>query len=354
MFPAGGRIRTDTVDRVQVDITLTTPLPGVAAAARDAEAAGYRGIWTFEGAHDPFLPLLLAAEHTREVSLGTSIAVAFARNPLLLATLGWDLQAYSGGRFLLGLGTQVRAHVTRRYGMPWSRPAARMRDLVLATREIWNSWIDHGRPLDHRGEFYTHTLMPPLFRPDPEEVAGFGPPPIWLAGVGPRLTRVAGEVADGFLSHPLCTPEYLRESTVPALLAGAGPAGRPRPEIHHSAMVVVGADDAARTAARAAVARQIGFYGSTTAYWPILERHDRAGLGPRLRDLSRSGDWAAMASLIDDELIDAVAVTVTDPAAAAGELHRRFGGIVDRLGFNTPYPADPALLAELRTAVQRY
>lgn len=338
---------------MQVDITLTTGLTGIAAAARDAESAGYRGIWTFEGAHDPFLPLLLAAEHTREVSLGTSIAVAFARNPLLLATLGWDLQAYSGGRFILGLGTQVRAHITRRYGMPWSRPAARMRDLVVATREIWAAWTDHGRPLDHRGEFYTHTLMPPLFRPDPQQVAGFGPPPIWLAAVGPVLTRVAGEVADGFLSHPLCTPEYLRECTVPQLHAGAAASARELPEIHHSAMVIVGADEAARAAARSAVARQIGFYGSTTAYWPILARHDRADLGPRLRELSRSGDWAQMAGLIDDELIDAIAVTVTDPADAAGELHRRYNGVVDRLGFNTPYPADPALLAQLCAAVQR-
>lgn len=335
-----------------VDITLTGPLSGTADAARAAEAAGYSGIWTFEGAHDPFLPLLLAAEHTREVTLGTSIAVAFARNPLLLATLGWDLQAYSQGRFILGLGTQVRPHITRRFGMPWSKPAARMREAILATREIWETWRDHGRPLDFRGEFFQHTLMPPLFRPDPAEVAEFGPPPIHLAGVGRRMTEVAGEVADGFLSHPLCTTEYLRERTLPALRHGAALSGNRLPGIHHSAIVIIGDDESALAAARAAVARQIGFYGSTTAYWPILELHDRAELGPQLRELSRSGDWAGMASLVDDDLIDAIAVTVTDPASGAVELIRRYGGSVDRLGFNTPYRADPALLAALCTAVQ--
>jgi len=341
---------------VQVDITITAPLNDVPAAAAAAEVAGYQGIWTFEGAHDPFLPLLLAAEHTQHARLGTSIAVGFARNPMLLATLGWDLQAYSGGRFILGLGTQVKAHITRRYGMPWSQPAARMRDMVLATRDIWASWTDHGRPLDYRGEFYQHTLMPPLFRPDSAQVDGFGPPPIWLAGVGQRLTEVAGEVADGFLSHPLCTPEYLRERTLPSLSLGAVTAGKELAEIdiHHSAMVIVGRDDAERAAARAAVARQLGFYGSTQAYWPILELHGRGDIGPRLREMSRQGQWQQMATLIDDDFIDLVAVTVDDPGTAAAELYRRYDGIIDRLGFNTPYRADAQLLAELCAAVRRH
>lgn len=339
---------------MQVDITITAPLRDVPDVAREAEAAGYQGIWTFEGSHDPFLPLLLSAEHTRDVRLGTSIAVGFARNPMLLATLGWDLQAYSGGRFVLGLGTQIKAHITRRYGMPWSRPAARMRDMVLATREIWASWTDHDKPLDHRGEFYQHTLMPPLFRPDPAQVADFGPPPIWLAGVGQRLTEVAGEVADGFLSHPLCTPEYIRERTLPSLSLGAVTAGKELSDIgiHHSAMVIVGRDEDERAVARAAIARQLGFYGSTQAYWPILELHGRGELGARLRELSRSGGWQEMATLIDDEFIDLVAVTVDNPVDAAAELHRRYDGIVDRLGFNTPYQADPELLAELCAAVR--
>ncbi|WP_082399931.1 TIGR03617 family F420-dependent LLM class oxidoreductase [Gordonia phthalatica] len=323
------------------------------AAAAAAEAVGYDGVWTFEGAHDPFLPLLLAAEHTERVRLGTSIAVAFARNPLTLATLAWDLQAYSRGRFVLGLGTQIKPHIERRYSMPWGRPADRMRDLVSAIRAIWNSW-EHGGRLDHRGEFYQHTLMPPLFRPDATEVDGFGPPPIWLAGVGPRMTAVAGEVADGFLSHPLCPPEFLRGTTIPALREGAARTGRPLTAIHHSAMVIVGRDDAERATAREAVRKQIAFYGSTPAYHPVLDSVGFGGLGPRLHELSRSGDWNGMTRLVGDDLVDAIAVTVDDVDAGAAELLSRYGGLVDRLGLNTPYTADPDLLAEIAAAIRRH
>ncbi|MGB6245132.1 TIGR03617 family F420-dependent LLM class oxidoreductase [Gordonia sp. (in: high G+C Gram-positive bacteria)] len=335
-----------------VDTTIVCPLDRMGAAAADAEAAGYDGIWTFEGAHDPFLPLLLAAEHTERVQLGTSIAVAFARNPMLLATIGWDLQAYSKGRFVLGLGTQIKPHIVRRYGMPWSRPAERMRDMIGAIRDIWDSWATGGR-LDHRGEFYQHTLMPPLFRPDPSQVEGFGPPPIWLAGVGPALTRVAGECADGFLSHPLCPPEFLRGTTIPALAAGAAATGRPRPAVHHSAMVIVGADDTQRAQAREAVRRQIAFYGSTPAYRRVLDAVGHGDLGPRLHELARSGDWDGMAKAVDDRLVDLIAVTVDDQDAGAAELVARYGTTVDRIGLNTPYQADPQMLAQVSAAIRR-
>ncbi|WP_312870570.1 TIGR03617 family F420-dependent LLM class oxidoreductase [Gordonia asplenii] len=338
---------------MKVDVTLTCDLRDMAAAATDAEAAGYQGIWTFEGAHDPFLPLLLAAEHTRGVTVGTSIAVAFARNPMLLATLGWDLQAYSGGRFILGLGTQIKPHITRRYSMPWSRPAARMADLIDAVRAIWESWLTGGR-LDHRGEFYQHTLMTPLFMPDPNVVAESGPPPIWLAGIGEQMTHTAGAVADGFLSHPLATDDYLREVTVPTLGLGAASRGRDAETlaVHHSAMVIVGAGPNDRVAAREAIRKQIAFYASTPAYWPILELHDRAAIGPRLREMSKQGKWIEMADVVDDELVDAVAVTVEDVESGATELRRRFDGVVDRIGFNTPYQADPAILAALGAALR--
>ncbi len=337
---------------MKVDTTLTSGLATIGKDAAAAEAAGYAAIWTFEGAHDPFLPLLLAAEHTDRVELGTSIAVAFARNPLLLATVAWDLQAYSRGRFVLGLGSQIRAHITRRYSMPWSQPADRMRDMVLAVRAIWDSWAQGGR-LDYRGEFYQHTLMPPLFMPDPAEIDGFGPPPIYLAGVGPRMTKVAGEVADGFMSHPFCTPKFLREVTLPALEQGAQAAQKSVDDIviHHSPMIAIGRSDTELAAAHQGIRKQLAFYGSTPAYWPILERHDRGELGPRLKDLSKQGEWDRMADLIDDEFLDAASVTVTDPARAAEQLHERFGGIVGRLGFNTPYKADPALLADLLRAL---
>ncbi|MFQ6396080.1 TIGR03617 family F420-dependent LLM class oxidoreductase [Nocardia sp. KC 131] len=333
---------------MKIDTTLTGGLATMGKDAAAAEAAGYAGIWTFEGAHDPFLPLLLAAEHTDRVELGTSIAVAFARNPMVLATIAWDLQAFSHGRFVLGLGSQIRAHITRRYSMPWSRPADRMRDMVLAVRAIWESW-EQGGGLDYRGEFYQHTLMPPLFKPAPSEVEGFGPPPIYLAGVGPRMTTVAGEVADGFMSHPFCTPKFLREVTLPALELGARRAQKSLGDIviHHSAMVAIGRSDSEIASARQAIRKQLAFYGSTPAYWPILELHDRAELGPRLKDMSKAGGWDGMTDLIDDAFLDAVAITVTDPAQAAAQLHERYDGIVERLGFNTPYKVDPALLAEL-------
>ncbi len=334
-----------------VDTTIHCPLPQMSAAAVDAERSGYDGVWTFEGAHDPFLPLLLAAEHTERVTLGTSIAVAFGRNPLLLATIGWDLQAYSKGRFVLGLGTQIRPHIARRYSMPWSRPADRMRDMVTAVRAIWDAWTTGGR-LDHRGDFYQHTLMPPLFRPNPSEVDGFGPPPVWLAGVGPRMTQVAGEVADGFLSHPLCTPEFLRDTTIPALNAGAATTGRPPTAVHHSAMVIVGRDEAEIAAARAAVKAQIGFYGSTPAYRPILASVGFDDLHPALHSMSKTGDWAAMGRLVPDDLVDAIAVTVDDPRDGAAELLRRYGPHVDRLGFNTPYSADRGLLSAIAAALR--
>lgn len=339
---------------MKVDVTLTGELGSMAAAATAAEEAGYQGIWTFEGSHDPFLPLLLAAEHTREVTLGTSIAVAFARNPMLLATLGWDLQAYSGGRFILGLGTQIKPHITRRYSMPWSSPATRMSDMVDAIRAIWTSWLTGGR-LDHQGEFYQHTLMTPMFMPDPAAVAESGPPPIWLAGVGGAMTRTAGAVADGFLSHPLATADYLREVTLPMLDAGATSRDRDAAGIgvHHSAMVIVGATPADREVAREAVRKQISFYSSTPAYWPILELHDRPTIGPRLRDLSKQGRWMEMADLVDDELVDQIAANVADPTSGAAELRRRFGGLVDRLGFNTPYPADPSVLTDLANSLKR-
>lgn len=337
---------------MKIDITLTSGLDSIARDAAAAEQAGYGGIWTFEGAHDPFLPLLLAAEHTEHVELGTSIAVAFARNPLLLATIGWDLQAYSRGRFVLGLGTQIRAHITRRYSMPWSKPADRMRDMVLAIRAIWEAWSAGGR-LDHQGPFYQHTLMPPLFMPNPAEVEGFGPPPVYLSAVGPLMTKVAGEVGDGLMTHPFCSSRFLREATLPALAAGAQSAGKSVNDIvvHHSVMLAIGDTEEAVGAARAAIRKQMAFYGSTPAYLPILELHDRDELGPRLREMSKQGEWDRMAELIDDEFLDAVAVTVTDPAEAAAELHGRFDGVVGRLGFNTPYQPNRELLVGLLRAL---
>ncbi|MFV0306149.1 MAG: TIGR03617 family F420-dependent LLM class oxidoreductase, partial [Desertimonas sp.] len=210
---------------MKVDGSLGTNLHQAGAQARELEAAGYSGAWTAETSHDPFLPLLLGAEHSSELELGTSIAVAFARNPMTLANLAWDLQAYSGGRFILGLGSQIKPHITKRFSMPWSKPAARMREMIQAIRAIWDTWLT-GAPLQFRGEFYTHTLMTPFFTPPATDLEGFGVPKIYLAGVGELMTEVAGEVCDGFLCHGFTTEKYLREVTIPALARGREKAGK--------------------------------------------------------------------------------------------------------------------------------
>jgi len=207
---------------MKVDSGIGLDLSNAARDAKNREEAGYSGIWTAEIDHDPFFPLLLAAEHTERIELGTSIAVAFARNPMLLANIGHDLQRYSQGRFILGLGSQIKPHITKRFSMPWSHPAARMREMVLAIRAIWESW-DNGAKLDFRGDFYSHTLMTPFFDPGPNP---FGAPKIFLAGVGELMTEVAGEVCDGFLCHGFTTEKYLREVTIPALARGRAKAGK--------------------------------------------------------------------------------------------------------------------------------
>ncbi|MFM9132216.1 MAG: TIGR03617 family F420-dependent LLM class oxidoreductase, partial [Actinomycetota bacterium] len=209
----------------KVDGGIPADLSKAAQAAKDVEAAGYSGAWTAETAHDPFLPLAVAAEHTERIELGTSIAVAFARNPMLLANLGWDLQAFSKGRFVLGLGSQIKPHIEKRFSMEWSHPAARMREMIMAIRAIWDTW-ENGSPLNFRGDFYTHTLMTPFFTPDRADLAGFGTPKIFLAGVGELMTEVAGEVCDGFICHGFTTEKYLREVTLPALQRGRAKAGK--------------------------------------------------------------------------------------------------------------------------------
>jgi probable F420-dependent oxidoreductase len=326
---------------MKVDGGIPADLAGAGAQAAELEAGGYSGAWTAETSHDPFLPLLLAAEHTSEIELGTSIAVAFARNPMTLANLAWDLQAYSQGRFILGLGSQIKPHITKRFSMPWSQPAARMRELILAIRAIWDAWLTGGR-LDFRGDFYSHTLMTPFFAPNPADLDGFGVPRVFLAGVGERMTEVAGEVADGFLCHGFTTEKYLREVSIPALERGRGTAGRTMDgfEIAGSTFVVTGTDDAELAAAAKGTRQQIAFYGSTPAYRPVLELHGWGGLQDELNALSKQGKWAEMGDLIDDEILGTFAV-VGPPEAIAPELLRRYGDVISRVTFYAPYRGDP-------------
>ncbi|WP_405856634.1 LLM class F420-dependent oxidoreductase [Streptomyces sp. NBC_01515] len=312
----------------------------VVAEALHHEKAGYDGLWASESQHDPFLPLLLAAEHTDRLEVGTAIAVAFARSPMQLAYTAHDLQAYSGGRFSLGLGSQIKPHIERRFSMPWSRPAARMREYVSALRAIWAAW-NEGEKLDFRGDFYTHTLMSPFFSPPP---APGGAPKVFVAAVGEAMTRVAGEVADGLLAHGFTTERYLREVTLPTVESGLDRSGRTRDDFSVSHLLLTATGRTEEELARAidGTRRQIAFYGSTPAYRGVLELHGWGALGDELNALSKSSredKWEAMGGLVDDEVLHTFAV-VAEPERVAGEIRRRYGALVDRVSFYTAYEID--------------
>jgi probable F420-dependent oxidoreductase len=337
---------------MKVDGGIGNQLDKAGQQAADLEKAGYSGGWTAETSHDPFLPLLLAAEHTSDLELGTSIAVAFARNPMTLANLAWDLQTYSKGRFILGLGSQIKPHITKRFSMEWSHPAPRMREMVLAIRAIWDNWLN-GTPLQFRGEYYTHTLMTPFFAPDKGDLDGIGVPKIFLAGVGELMTEVAGEVCDGFLCHGFTTEKYLREVTIPALERGRAKAGKTMDdfEIVGPSFVVTGTNDEELDAAASGTRQQIAFYGSTPAYKPVLEIHGWGGLQEELNGLSKQGEWVQMGKLIDDEILNTFAV-VGPPEQIAPELHRRYGDVIDRISFYAPYKSDPARWSTVLEAIK--
>lgn len=312
----------------KLDGGIPNRLERAAEAAVALERGGYDGGWTAETSHDPFLPLLLAAEHTSRLELGTNIAVAFARNPMIVANIGWDLQAYSQGRFILGLGTQIRPHIEKRFSMPWSHPAARMREFVGALHAIWSAWRD-GTKLRFEGDFYTHKIMTPMFTPEPQP---YSAPKVFLAAVGEAMTELCGEVADGHLGHPMVSKRYLDEVTMPALERGMRRGGRDRGdfEVSCEVMVATGATDAELAAATAAVRKQIAFYGSTPAYRRVLELHGWGDAHTELHRLSLEGEWDTMGSLIDDEMLAAFAVTgPVDTIAAA--LRTRCEGAVDRV-----------------------
>ncbi len=324
---------------------------GIAQAARAAEETGYDGVWSAETGHDPFLPLAIAAASTEHLDLGTGIAVAFARNPMNLAMMANDIHGLSKGRFMLGMGSQIKPHITKRYSMPWSHPAPRMRELILAIRAIWECWATGGA-LEFRGEYYTHTLMTPFFNPGPNP---HGNPKILLAAVGPLMTEVAGEAGDGLLAHGFTTERYLREVSLPALERGAAKAGKTRADltVSYPGFVVTGTTEADMQEATRAVKAQIAFYGSTPAYRGVLELHGWGDLHPELNTLSKRGEWVKMGELIDDEVLDAFAVVAPLDEVPARVL-ARFGDVVDRFSFYAPYRVDPeqwrSVLEGFRTA----
>ena len=334
---------------MKVDGGITFDLSQSGQSAREAEAAGYDGVWAAETSHDPFLNLLLAAEATERIELGTSIAVAFARSPMTTAVTANDLQAFSGGRFILGLGSQIKPHITKRFSMPWSHPAARMREFVLAMRAIWDSW-NNGTKLDFRGDFYTHTLMTPFFNPGPNP---HGTPLVFLAGVGGLMTEVAGEACDGFLCHGFTTERYLREVTIPALERGRAKAGKTMEgfQIAGPSFVVTGANEEQIKKAAEGTRQQIAFYGSTPAYRAVLDLHGWGGLQDDLNKMSKEGKWVEMGELIDDEILNTFAV-VGEPEQIAPELKRRYGDVIDRISFYAPYKSDPERWAPVLDALR--
>lgn len=328
---------------MKVDHHLGPRLDGAAARSCELEALGFDGVYTAEAAHGPFLPLALAAEHTERVTLITNIAVAFARSPMDLAQVANDLQTMSGGRFVLGLGTQIRPHIEARYSMRWSgHPVGQMRELVGAVRAIQARWQD-GTPLSFRGEHYRHTLMTPMFDPGPNP---FGPPPVWLAALGPRMCRLAGEVADGVLVHPFHTGEYVRDHVAPAVGAGLGARDRARAAftVHATPIVATGSSDEELARADAGVRRLVAFYGSTPAYRVTLDAHGWGDLQPELHARTKAGRWDDLAAIVPDEVVDALVVRGS-PGEIAGRLRERYAGTVDRVGLSMPYPVDPGTLA---------
>lgn len=317
---------------MQIDLAYSGPPWGVEAAARQALADGYRGLWVSETRHDPFLTLALATRACPDLAIGSGVVIALARSPFTLAQSAWDLAQLSQGKFVLGLGSQVKAHVTRRFSMPWDRPVGRMREMVMALRAIWSAF-QTGQPLCFEGEHYRHTLLTPNFSPGPGD---FPHIPIGLAAVGPQMTALAGEVADHVLLHPFTHPGYVRAATLEALETGLARAGRSRQDLSVVGSLFGYVEDERSGRLEAAVRDKIAFYGSTPAYRPVLESLGRHGLADRLHELSRRGGWQEMGQQIDAELLDCFRLRAASRPELFSRVRERFGGLYDRVILTLP------------------
>jgi probable F420-dependent oxidoreductase len=313
---------------------LTNNLSEIPSLTERAEEMGFDGLWSSEAAHDPFLPLTLAAEHSRRLSLGTGIALAFPRSPAILAYTGWDLARYSQGRFIMGLGTQVKAHNERRLGVRWEQPVAKLREIILAMRAFWDCW-QNGTKLNFRGQFFKLTLMSPFFNPGPHDYPDI---PIYIAGVNPLMCQLAGELCQGLHVHPFHTVRYLREQILPNIQQGLDKSERQRAEMELSSTVfAIPTDDPAQAARFEADARQqIAFYASTPAYRPVLALHGWDDVGRQLSALAVRRKWDQMPRLITDEMFDVFAIRGSW-AELPGKLQKKYGGLLDRLSYYLPF-----------------
>ena len=303
-------------------------------AARAADALGFAGLWTSETRHDAFLPLAIAADSTERIELGTSVAIAFSRSPMVVAQTAWDLQDLSGGRFILGLGTQVKAHIKRRFSMPWGKPVPRLREYIEALRAIWDSFQTEG-PLNFEGEFYRHTLMTPFFNPGPIKHPEI---PVFIAGVNTRLATLAGELCDGFHVHPFHSPQYVRRTVKPAIAEGAAKAGRD-PEaldLATSVFVVTGENAKEIEEQREKMRAQISFYASTPTYRTVLGAHGWEEVGEKLGKLARDKKWKEMPELITDEMLGAFTIEAA-PGEVGPALKERYEGLLDRVALYQPF-----------------
>jgi probable F420-dependent oxidoreductase len=336
---------------MKIDGPFYAQLSDAAEEARRLSNIGYDGVYSLEGSWDPFYPLVMAAEHAPGLDIATGIAVAFPRNPMHLAYQAWDLQKFSQGKFLLGIGSQVKAHIEKRFGVGFSPPAARMREYILALKAIFDCW-QNGTVLDFQGEYFRHTLMTPMFNPGPLECQ---PPPVLLGALGPLMTEVAGEVADGLIVHPFNSMPFLTDHALPAVHRGLTKSGRTRSDfiLQINAIVITGETEEARAAATDSVKGLLGFYASTPAYRPPMEAVGYGDLQPELNRLSKEGRWEELGSYIDQSFLDAFA-TCGAPGEIADKLLEKYGADADRLAIYAPYAAPDAMwssiIAELKAA----
>jgi len=333
-----------------LDILPQDDLRNVAAAARAIEAAGYDGAITMENRHEPFLPLAVAATATERIELVTGIAIAFARSPMVVAEAAHDLQTASRGRFVLGLGTQVKGHNERRFSVAWSPPAPRLREYVEGMRAIWRSW-EKGEKLNYVGEHYQFTLMTPNFVPEPN---GLPPIPVTIAAVGPAMLRLAGRVCDGVRLHPFCTRRYLEQAVMPRIGEGLARGGRRREsfEITGGGYVVTGPDDETVDKLFEWVRYRVAFYGSTRSYFPVWEAHGLEDLGLKLHEMSKRGEWNRMAAEIPDDVARLFAA-VGRHDVIASEIEKRFGGVADTLNASMTTTPRTTLTPDLIQDIRR-